>query len=275
MKACASHLTKKAITQHFIKYIARGKRGPACRVGLWRVLRAVLYRLQTGMQWRCLPMQTLFGSQKVSYKTVYYHFNKWAKNGSLEVVHSKLLSLYPKKLRTGVCALDGTHTRCSRNCQASGWQGRKKAITTNLLLLTDNQGLPLALAEPLAGTHNDLYQADKALRKMVDGLQQAGLRTQGIFLNADAGFDSQALQNSMQLYGMQPNVHPNPRAGQLERSQIFDAKLYRHRFKVERTNAWFDACRAVRFRYDRLVQTWKASLHLAACCIILDKLNLW
>ena len=99
----------------------------------------------------------------------------------------KLLSLYPKKLRTGVCALDGTHTRCSRNCQASGWQGRKKAITTNLLLLTDNQGLPLALAEPLAGTHNDLYQADKALRKMVDGLQQAGLRTQGIFLNADAG----------------------------------------------------------------------------------------
>jgi transposase len=235
----------------------------------------VLYRLQTGVQWRCLPLQTLFGNQKISYKTVYYYFNKWAKDGSLQQVHQRLLSLQPSRLRLGICALDGTHTRCQRDCQASGWQGRKKAITTNLLLLTDNQGLPVALAEPIAGNHNDLYQADKALNAMVSYLNRTGLRTQGIFLNADAGFDSQNLQTTLGLQNMQPNIYPNPRAGLIEQSRIFDTKLYRHRFKIERTNAWFDAFRAIKFRYDKLLDTWKASLYLAACCIIMDKLNLW
>ena len=126
-------------------------------------------------------MQTLFGGQKVSYKTVYYYFNKWAKDGSLQQVHQKLLGLQPSRLRLGVCALDGTHTRCQRNCQASGWQGRKKAVTTNLLLLTDNQGLPIALAQPMAGNHNDLYQADKALDAMASGLKKQACERRASF----------------------------------------------------------------------------------------------
>ncbi|MBC31279.1 MAG: hypothetical protein CMH48_10585 [Muricauda sp.] len=50
-----------------------------------------------------------------------------------------------------------THTLSKRGGVAVEYQGRKRPKTTNVLYLTDRQGLPLmAMSKPMAGNHNDL-----------------------------------------------------------------------------------------------------------------------
>jgi len=44
---------------------------------------AITYRLKTGCHWQQLPMKQLF-REKYSWQSVYYHFQKWSKNGSWE-----------------------------------------------------------------------------------------------------------------------------------------------------------------------------------------------
>jgi len=43
-------LTKKIINAQLIPYLSVGKRGLKCKVGLWRIVRAILKRLKTGLQ---------------------------------------------------------------------------------------------------------------------------------------------------------------------------------------------------------------------------------
>ena len=56
--------------------------------------------------------------------------------------------------------LDGSHTPVKRGGIAVAYQGRKKAKTTNMLFLTDQQGIPLACSQPVAGNHNDLFEIE-------------------------------------------------------------------------------------------------------------------
>ena len=70
-------LTKKMINQYLVPHLSVGKRGSCCKVGLWRIVRAILRRLKTGVQWRELPMKELFGRHTISWKSVYCYFSKW------------------------------------------------------------------------------------------------------------------------------------------------------------------------------------------------------
>ena len=87
---------------------------------------------------------------------------------------------------------DGSHTPAKRGGQqpgrrAVGYQGRKKASTTNMLFLTDRQGLPLACSDPMSGEHHDVFEIEENVAKMVATLQRADIATEGLFLNGDAG----------------------------------------------------------------------------------------
>lgn len=87
-------LTKKLINAKLVPHLSKGKRGPKCGVGLWRIVRAILKRLKTGCQWRELPIKELFGRRAISYKTVHYYFSKWSKDGSWYRMWTALLALY-------------------------------------------------------------------------------------------------------------------------------------------------------------------------------------
>jgi len=53
--------------------------------------------------------------------------------------------------------LDGIHTPDKRGGKAVAYQGRKKSKTSNMLILTDNRGTPLACSDPVEGNHNDAF----------------------------------------------------------------------------------------------------------------------
>lgn len=51
--------------------------------------------------------------------------------------------------------LDGTHTPAKRGGEAVVCQGRKSCKTSNMLILSDVNGIPIAYSEPIADNHND------------------------------------------------------------------------------------------------------------------------
>ncbi|MEZ5196175.1 MAG: transposase family protein [Bacteroidales bacterium] len=90
------------------------------------------------------------------------------------------------------CSNFDAHTPTKRGGQAVGYQGRKKSKTSNMLILTDNQGIPLACSG-VSGNHNDAYQLEQSVDKMLQDLRSSNIRTDWLFLNADAGFDVEKL----------------------------------------------------------------------------------
>ena len=167
--------------------------------------------------------------------------------------------------------LDGTHTPTKRGGSAVGYQGRKKCKTSNMLILTDNQGIPLACSDPVSGNHNDAYELENTIDKMLQGLRKSNIRTDGLFLNADMGFDVEEFRIFCHRNDIIGNIDKNKRNGS-EREHFFDSLLYKCRFVAERTNAWLDAFKAILVRFETNKIHWKALNILAFCIILLRQL---
>lgn len=179
-----------------------------------------------------------------------------------------LLHRYRRTLDLSVVQVDASHTRARSGGQATGYQGRKKSRTSNIHLLCDNSGLPLACGQPQEGQHHDLYDIEQQLNDILSVLDEAQLHLRGSFLNADAGFDSEQFRQLCQSKGIEGNIAFNPRNGSIyDRQEYFDDLLYQRRFLVERLHAWLDGFKALVLRYEKLAITWRA-LHFMAFLLI-------
>jgi transposase len=264
------NLSKKFINTHIASHIPSSNLGRKPKVKLWQVLKAIIYRLKTGCQWRELPIVAFFGTVSVSWNTVYYYFNKWSKQGILKRLWTKILSLQKSKLDLSSVQLDGSHTAAKRGGQAVAYQGRKKAKTTNALFLTDKNGLPLAMSSVVSGNHNDLFEIKEQFLRMLSDIQKAGIPTKGLFLNADAGFDCSEFRETCSLNEIIANIDFNKRnSKKLDYDYIFDDLLYKERFSVERTNAWIDAFKALLVRFEKTTDTWQGQHYLAFILMLL------
>ena len=263
------NLSKKFITKNLLPYLIQTNLGRKTKVPLWRILKAIIYRLKSGCQWRELPTQAFSNKVIITWQSVYYHFRKWSKNGSWKTMWTRLLSLYKSDLEMSSIQLDGSHTPAKRGGEAVAYQNRKKSKTTNALFLTDKNGLPLAMSEPISGNHNDLFKVDFFFLKMLSDLEQANIKTDGLFLNADAGFDSEQFRITCFSKGIIANIDFNKRNSKnTDNQSLMDDLLYKERFSVERTNAWIDAFKALLVRFETKAQTWM-SLHYLAFSLIL------
>jgi transposase len=231
------------------------------------VVQAILYRLKTGCQWRELPMKQFF-RQGYKWNSVYYHFQKWCKDGSWQRVWRVLLQQYKHLLDMSSVQLDGTHTPVKRGGESVGYQGRKKSKTTNLLILTDSRGVPLACGDPVAGNHHDSYELIAQVEQMWSAIESAQINTEGLFLNADSGFDTAEFRNHCNGREIIGNIDRNERNGE-QAEYLFDQLLYQCRFVIERTNAWIDAFKALLVRFETNKIHWKGLHYLAFIAILL------
>ena len=184
-----SKLSKKFITTHILSNINFPSLGRKLKVPFWKIICLILYRLKTGCQWRELPIKMFFRSNVISWQTVYYHFNKWSKMGLWKKLWIKILNVNKCHLDLSNISLDGSHSPALNGGDEVGYQGRKRKKTTNLLFLTDNNGLPISMSKSISGEHNDLFMVENNFKNMLDDLNKSKIETRGLFLNADAGFD--------------------------------------------------------------------------------------
>ncbi|GAB3509005.1 transposase [Emticicia fontis] len=182
-----SILSKDKIKKFILPYLSESKRGESLteekRIS---IVSAIFHRLKTGCQWRELPIERYF-KEGYSPKTVFYHFSKWCKDGSWESMWINLLKQYKNLLDLSSIQLDGSQTRANRGGEKVGFQFRKADESTNFLYLCDNQGVLVAISEPISGEHHDLSDIKSHFHYLMTWLEKADIRTEGLFLNADAG----------------------------------------------------------------------------------------
>ena len=268
-------LSKSMIEKWIVPYLSVGKRGAQPKVALSDVVAAILHRLKTGVQWRFLPLKQFFEPDVITWNGVYYYFNKWFKDGSFQKAWITVLQQNKGLLDLSSMQLDGSHTLAKQGGEAIGYQARKKAKTTNALFFTDKQGQPLVMAEPQSGNHNDVYEIRSLFEQMCQLLQDAGISLKGVFLNADAGFDTEEVRMLCKDKEIEANIADNPRNSRelSEQYQYFDEQLYKERYVIERTNAWLDGFKGLLIRYEKKVKSWMTQHWMAFSVILLRKIN--
>ena len=265
-------LTKKFITKNLFPYLSQTHLGRKPKIPLWRIIKGIIYKLKTGTQWREIPVGEFASRILISWNTFFYHFNKWSKDGSWKKLWTALLKLNKATLDMSSVQLDGSHTPVKRGGQVVGYQKRKKSPTTNALFLTDRQGVPLAISEPMAGNHHDLFEIEKNMRKIEADLALADICSNGLFMNADAGFDAKTLRDLCEQMEIIANIDFNKRNSKnTDFEYLLDEQLYKERFSVERTNAWLDAFKTLLTRFETTVINWVSFHYLAFALILLRK----
>jgi len=140
-------------------------------------------------------------------------------------------------------------------------------------LAVDGNGVPLAI-RLAAGNENER----RHLLPLIDELLARGLRPSQLW--ADRGYDSQRLRDQLaerviesviskrrSRYEPAPADAPRVWRGRTQRAKTPDP-LGRHRWPVERTNAWLHNWRRVSTRWERRPELYLALLQLACSMII-------
>lgn len=273
-------VSKDTIETYILPHLTIGQRGFETTASLTEIVEAIFYRLKTGCQWRELPVNQFFKTTVLSWNTVFYYFNKWAKKGCWRKIWVALLSSNLKYLDLSSIQFDGSHTPAKNGDDAVGYQGRKACNTTNALFIADNQGVMLAMSTPQEGQHHDLFQIQQLFDEICTILKEAGINLQDLFLNADPGFDSKEFRQACQKENIIPNVKPNPRNSDNQDKEpyqngthIFDDELYKDRSVIEHSNSWIDGFKALLVRFEFKVKNWMALHFIAFSVIFLRKIK--
>jgi len=267
-------LHKDIIRTWLLPHLSVGSRGPQLKADLLEVVEAILHKLKTGCQWRQLPVKQFFTEEILTSSGVYHHFNEWRKDGSWKKLWLTVLHMHRRLLDLSSIQLDGSHTLAKNGGAAIGYQGRKAARTTNLLFLADNTGQPLACASPQAGNHHDVFDIETSFGELCTLVEEAHISLEGLFLNADSGFDAKCLREECFRRGIEANIAVNPRSGQKKEAedQYFDTELYRQRTAIERTNSWLDSFKTLLVRFETSAENWLAFHFLAFTVLLLRKI---
>ena len=122
-----------------------------------------------------------------------------------------------------------------------------------------SDGTPLSFATPRSGEHHDSFEIEEVLREIFALLGEADIDVQGIFLNADAAFDTTVVRSVLAEFGIEANIPMNPRnATAQERDEYFDDELYTKRTVIEHTFAWLDGFKGLLLRYETKLKNWTA-----------------
>lgn len=256
-------ISKDSIVQYILPHLSSPKRGGS-KAQAWEIVNAILYKFKTGVQWHLLPVKSLIYKSPIKYGAVFHHFRKWVKDGSWQRVQQKLIRQYKHLLNLSVALFDGSHSPAKPGGEQVAYQRRKKCKTSNTLWLTDADGLVVGFTMPIAGNHHDVASIRERLEKLIAQLSESGIRVDGLFVNADAGFDSYEFRDACKHVGIELNVPRNYRSSKqlVEDDTYFDDLLYEQRYKVERTNAWMDSNRTLLLRQDTSLSSWTAWHHI-------------
>jgi hypothetical protein len=105
-------------------------------------------------------------------------------------------------------------------------------------------------------------------------LNQADISPDGLFINADSGFDSKKFRIACLEKGVTANVAFNHRNGDNDVTEyLLDEELYKERYSIERTNAWMDSYKSLLNRFDVTVSSWQSFNYIAFIVILFKKIK--
>ncbi|MER6692075.1 IS5 family transposase [Streptomyces minutiscleroticus] len=226
------------------------------------VFTAVVYVLTSGCAWRHLPEG--FG---VSPATAHRRFAIWTEAGVWRRLHQAVLDQLGVRgeLDWTSVIVDAAAVRAKKGDRLTGRNPVDRGKPgSKLHVLSDAQGLPLALGVSGANAHNS-----QALLPLVLGIppirsRRGPRRRRPGRLRADKAYYSAAHLRWLRDRGIVPRIaRPGIESGE---------RLGRHRWKIERSLAWLFGYRRLTVRYERKDTHFLAFLGLAAALTCYKKL---
>ncbi|WPB73396.1 IS5 family transposase [Archangium violaceum] len=227
-------------------------------------LEAIVFVLRTGIPWEMLPTKQ-FG---LSGMTAWRRLEQWTRAGVFEQLQCSLLNALGQRGQVDMrrASLDSSTVRASKGGPFTGKNptDRAKAGSKHHLLV-DAKGQPLA--ESLTGSNvHDTHELFPLLDAVPEVRQPRGRpRHRPGKLHADKAYSSRKNRQGLRRRGVSARI---ARPG-IESKQ----RLGRHRWVVERTNAWKNQQRRLRVRDERRDDIHFGLLVLGCCLILFRGLN--
>lgn len=225
------------------------------------VANACFYLLRTGCQWKLLPQDF------PPNEAVFYHFNKWRKNGTWERVNDTLTRCV--RLASGrdeepsVAIIDSQSVKTSeQNCE-KGYDAGKKVKGRKRHIITDVLGLVLAVTVHSAG-----IQDRDGAKLVLEHLDYSRPRMELIL--ADSGYAGQ-LQEWVEEMRDDYNQIEMRIVKRNEEQVGFEVQPWR--WIVERTFAWISKNRRMSKDYEVYTGTSEAFVYMAMTRIMLKRLE--
>jgi putative transposase len=224
---------------------------------LRHLLNAILWLTRTGTQWRNME------SKYPNWSIVYYYFNKWQKDGTVEQVLNQLV--LKERIRLGrneeasMAAIDSQSVKKVAFISLdTGIDGGKKVNGRKRHIAVDSLGLPLAISVSAANVHDGegaydlLWRIEKVSSKMK-------------LIRADGAYGGAFSQVVTAIYKWEIEI-----SQKLESAKGFVPQ--KGRWQVERSFAWLNFYRRLSKDYERLAESALAFIQLAFCSVLFARI---
>ena len=220
------------------------------------VINAILYLVRTGCQWRYIP------SHFPPWQTVFYHFNRWKKDGTWKNIHDSLVKM--TRVTSGrnpdpsAGIIDSQSAKTTENPGERGYDAGKKVNGRKRHILVDTIGLIIAVIVHAANVQ-DRDGAKLFISKVIgcpprlqliwaDGAYAGKLIN---WVKTKCNWILEIVKRSTDLKGF---------------------KVLPRRWVVERTFGWIGRNRRLSKDYERLTDTSESIIYISMIALMLRRL---
>lgn len=229
-----------------------------CDLSLREVINAIFYQLRTGCQWRKLD------SAYPNWNSVYYHYDKWKKDGRFVQMNDLLHQLVRKKKgrdpRPSLVSIDSQSVKVAPLINEEvGVDGHKRINGRKRHIVTDTLGLIIGVAVSAANKYDGTVGV-----RLFGQIKDLLSRTKKVLADGSykGGFES-FVQDTMDIE-VEISSRPPTEKGFVP---------IKFRWVTERTFGWFNFFRRLSKDYEKTTSSSANWILLANIRIMLNKLT--
>jgi transposase len=267
MNNCTFYLNQKQY-----KWLAKALPQPHAKTGNPylpndQLLNGILYVLKTGCRWQDIPVSVC----QHHYSSCWRRFNWWCRQRAITLTWREVLKLLDRNgdIDLSIGNVDGSLIQSPKFKDGTGYSGKHHRTGTNLVMVTEKDGLPLTNATT-KGNRHDMTLAQRVMSKI-----RVGAKRRVKQLNGDKGFDSQAFRHSLSRKGIKSNIPERQfkTRRRIGRKPFYDKLIAKFRPVVERTFAWLKCFRRLRYRWERKKKMFQSFIDLGCLLICLRRVG--
>lgn len=213
-------------------------------------LEGILWILRTGARWQDVPVDFASGS------TCWRRLHEWATEKILSTIHAILIEELGDlgKLDLSELIGDATFIRAKKGGENVGKTKSGKGM--KLEVIVDASGLPLGMEVDAAD-----FSEQELLLPALDDVPVS--TPEGTPLILDKGYDSDPLRDELKEAGYTPVIPHRVNRVKPSRNDGRRMRRYRHRWIIERTNAWIHDYRGIAVRWARKTIMYVGMVYLS------------
>lgn len=255
-----TQLTLSQFNEFIFEHLPKPKRGPRCKISLFKIFNYILTFLYTGCQWLSLPIaiNQETGKPELHYTRIFKIFRHWVKKGVFEKVfdHSVVYLHQKGLLDLSIMHGDGTSTIAKKGGDCLGFSGHKHFKGEKTVAFVDRNCNVISPFTKAPGNRHESPLFPDAFRHLKRILNILGEKLTGTIASLDSAYDSAVNRKMIFNAGLIPNIKENPRNRKKTkrgRKRFYSEAIFQERFEtVERAFAWEDKFKRLLIRFERI-----------------------